>query len=220
MLSEQVVKYSGNEIYKATYLYDGMQRIKQLNEIVSGIATQFIYQYNARGQLEKVLKNGIVSEQYTYDNFGNRTAVNLSNVNYTYLNNNINQTNKYSWIQSGSTKHREFNYNNAGQLTGTVNKTGNTITSSKNFNYDIFGNLNTVTWASQNLEFKYDAFDRQIATYLNGAVKRKLVYGIGNLPIAELNDNDRIINTFVYADQKYTNPNAKRQCRLLHCFRH
>lgn len=201
LLTEQVVKYSGNEIYKATYLYDGMQRIKQLNEIVSGITTQFIYQYNARGQLEKVLKNGIVAEQYTYDNFGNRTTVNLSNVNYTYLNNNINQTNKYSWTQSGSTKHREFNYNNAGQLTGTVNKTGNTITSSKNFNYDIFGNLNTVTWASQNLEFKYDAFDRQIATYLNGAVKRKLVYGIGNLPIAELNENDRIINTFVYADQ-------------------
>ena len=147
------------------------------------------------------MKNGIIAEQYTYDNFGNRTTVNLSNVNYTYLNNNINQTNKYSWTQSGSTKHREFNYNNAGQLTGTVNKTGNTITSSKNFNYDIFGNLNTVTWASQNLEFKYDAFDRQIATYLNGAVKRKLVYGIGNLPIAELNENDRIINTFVYADQ-------------------
>ena len=201
LLTEQVVKFSGIEIYKATYLYDGMQRIKQLNEIVSGITTQFIYQYNARGQLEKVLKNGIVAEQYTYDNFGNRTTVNLSNVNYTYLNNNINQTNKYSWTQSGSTKHREFNYNNAGQLTGTVNKTGNTITSSKNFNYDIFGNLNTVTWASQNLEFKYDAFDRQIATYLNGAVKRKLVYGIGNLPIAELNENDRIINTFVYADQ-------------------
>jgi RHS repeat-associated protein len=201
LLTEQVVKYSGNEIYKATYLYDGMQRIKQLNEIVSGITTHFIYQYNARGQLEKVLKNGIIAEQYTYDNFGNRTTVNLSNVNYTYLNNNINQTNKYSWTQSGSTKHREFNYNNAGQLTGTVNKTGNTVTSSKNFNYDIFGNLNAVTWATQNLEFKYDAFDRQIATYLNGAVKRKLVYGIGNLPIAELNENDRIINTFVYADQ-------------------
>ena len=201
LLTEQVVKYSGNEIYKATYLYDGMQRIKQLNEIVSGINTQFIYQYNARGQLEKVLKNGFVAEQYTYDNFGNRTTVNLSNVNYTYLNNNINQTNKYSWTQSGSTKHREFIYNNAGQLTGTVNKTDNTITSNKNFNYDIFGNLNTVTWASQNLEFKYDAFDRQIATYLNGSVKRKLVYGISNLPIAELNENDRIINTFVYADQ-------------------
>lgn len=201
LLTEQVVKYSGNEIYKATYLYDGMQRIKQLNEIVSGITTQFIYQYNARGQLENVLKNGVVVEQYAYDNFGNRIAVNSNNLNYTYLNNNINQTNKYSWTQSGSTKHREFNYINAGQLTGTVNKTGNTVTSSKNFNYDIFGNLNTVTWATQNLEFKYDAFDRQIAIYLNGAVKRKLVYGIGNLPIAELNENDRIINTFVYADQ-------------------
>ncbi len=99
------------------------------------------------------------------------------------------------------TKYREFNYNNAGQLSGTVNKTGSTVTSNKTFNYDIFGNLNSVTWASQNLEYKYDAFDRQIATYLNGAVKRKLVYGIGNLPIAELNENDRIINAFIYADQ-------------------
>jgi RHS repeat-associated protein len=201
LLTGQVVKYNGTEIYKANYQYDGMQRIKQLDEIASGITIQLIYQYNPRGQLEKVIRNGVVSEQYAYDNFGNRTAANLNNTNYNYQNNNLNQANKYSWTQSGSTKHREFNYNNAGQLTGTVNKTGNTVTSSKNFNYDIFGNLNAVTWASQNLEFKYDAFDRQIATYLNGTVKRKLVYGIDNLPIAELNENDRIINTFVYADQ-------------------
>jgi RHS repeat-associated protein len=201
LLTEQKVKYNGAEIYKADYLYDGMQRIKQLNEMVAGITTQFNYQYNARGQLEEVLKNGIVAEQYAYDNFGNRTTVNLNNVNYTYLNNAFNQANKYSWTQAGVAKYREFNYNNAGQLTETVSKTGSTITSNKNFSYDVFGNLNTVNWASQNLEFKYDAFDRQIATYLNGAAKRKLVYGVGYLPLGELNENDRIINTFVYADQ-------------------
>ena len=188
LLTEQIVKYSGDEIYKAAYQYDGMQRIKQLNETLSGISTQYVYQYNARGQLENVLKNDILSEQYTYDNFGNRTSSNLSNTNYDYLNNNISQTSKYSWTQSGSAKHREFNYNAAGQLIGSVSKTGNTVTSAKNYNYDISGNLNSVTWASQNLEFKYDAFDRQIATYLNGAIKRKLIYGIGNLPLAELNE--------------------------------
>jgi YD repeat-containing protein len=123
----------GNEIYNANYQYDGMQRIKQLDEIASGITIQLIYQYNPRGQLEKVIRNGVVSEQYAYDNFGNRTAANLNNTNYNYQNNNLNQANKYSWTQSVSTKHREFNYNNAGQLTGTVNKTGNTVTSSKNF---------------------------------------------------------------------------------------
>lgn len=201
LLTQQIVKYNGNIVYQADYQYDGMQRIKQLDEIVSGITIQFIYQYNARGQLEKVFKNGILSEHYTYDDFGNRTTININGTPYSYQNNNINQTQKYSWNTSTSTKHREFNYNNAGQLTSTVNKTGSTTTSSKNFNYDVFGNLNSVTWASQNLEFKYDAFDRQIATYLNGNVKRKLVYGIDNLPIAELNENDRIINTFVYADQ-------------------
>lgn len=199
--TQKMVKYSGTIIYQADYLYDGMQRIKQLTENVAGVSTIYTYIYNARSQLETVTKDGVVSEQYAYDNYGNRTTVNLSNVNYSYSNNNINQTNKYSWTISGTTKHREFSFNNAGQLTGTVNKTGNAVTSSKNFSYNIFGNLNAVSWASQNLEFKYDAFDRQIATYLNGAVKRKLIYGIDNLPIAELNENDRIINTFVYADQ-------------------
>lgn len=200
LLTEQSIYHNATEIYKAVYEYDGMQRIKQLNETVAGITIQYIYQYNARGQLESVYKDNILTEQYTYDNFGNRTNVNLNNINYSYQNNNINQTFKYSWQLPNSTKHREFNYNNAGQLTSTVSKTGNTVTSTKNFNYDIFGNLNSASWASQNLELKYDAFDRQIATYLNGAVKRKLVYGIDNLPIAELNQNDRIINTFVYAD--------------------
>lgn len=201
LLIEQIVKYAGTEIYKANYLYDGLQRIKQLNEVVSGISTLYIYQYNGRGQLESVTKNGVIAEQYTYDNFGNRTTININNISYAYTNNNINQTNKYTWTQAGVTKHREFNYSLAGQLTGTISKTGNTTTSSKNFNYDVFGNLNTVSWASQNVTFKYDAFDRQIATYVNGAAKRKLVYGLGNLPLAELNENDRIINTFVYADQ-------------------
>lgn len=201
LLTEQIVKFSGSEIYKASYLYDGMQRIKQLDETVSGASTQLTYEYNTKGQLEKVYKNGSIVEQYGYDNYGNRTSADFNSISYTYQNNNINQTNRYSWLQSGSTKYREFSYNNAGQLTGTANKTGSTITSTKAFNYDIFGNLNSISWASQNLEYKYDAFDRQIATYLNGAVKRKLLYGIGNLPIAELNENDRIINTFIYADK-------------------
>jgi RHS repeat-associated protein len=145
-----------------------------------------------------------VIEQYVYDAYGNRISANTGSYNYTYTSNTNNRLESYSWQQSSNTRLKEFTYNNSGQLSGTVNKTvyGNSsqITSSKNYSYDIFGNLNNVSRASQNLQYKYDAYDRQIATIQNSSVKRKLVYGLGNLPLAELNENDRIINTFVYAD--------------------
>lgn len=62
------------------------------------------------------------------------------------------------------------------------------------------GNLKNVSWANQSQSYQYDPYDRRVATLVNGVVKSKLVYGLGSVPVAELNENDRIVNTFVYAD--------------------
>jgi RHS repeat-associated protein len=204
-LTQQTVMRDSVKLYDAVYLYDGLQRITHLTETVSGVTSRYDYEYTPAGQLTAVYKDSILVEHYLYDAFGNRTnAVGLNGVDYVYQNNSANQLCSFSWVQSGNTKLKEFNYNNSGQLTGVANKTfyGNspTTTSSKSFSYDEFGNLNSVAWASQTLQHKYDVFDRQIATILNGNVKRKLIYGLDDRPIAELNENDRIINTYVYAD--------------------
>ncbi|MDR1679981.1 MAG: phospholipase D-like domain-containing protein [Prevotellaceae bacterium] len=203
LLTQQTVMRDSVEYYRAAYEYDALQRITRVSESVQGTTALYDYHYNTAGQLASVYKDSVLTESYLYDSYGNRTNAS-TDFDYTYQHNTANRLHSFSWQQSGNTRAKEFSYNNSGQLTATANKTyrgsSATTTSSRSFDYDVFGNLNAVSWASQNLEYKYDAFDRQIATILNGSVKRKLIYGLNDQPIAELNENDRIINTYIYAD--------------------
>ncbi|MBN2164658.1 MAG: hypothetical protein JW717_00105 [Marinilabiliaceae bacterium] len=204
LLTEQTIKSEGDLYFKATYQYDAFQRITQSTEIILEDTVVINYTYSDAGQLQAVYKNGVQTESYSYDSYGNRQIVNKDGFEYSYSTNTNNRLETYTWEQSGNTRLVDFEYNNSGQLLGTENKTVYNgypqTTSSRDYNYDIFGNLNSVTWASQSQDYIYDGYDRQIATYQNGSVKRKLIYGLGSTPIAELNENDRIINTFVYAD--------------------
>ncbi len=198
LLTEQNVSYKNTPLYKVVYGYDGMQRIKHARETINGRTTATTYLYNAQGQLETVSENGIRKEQYTYDDFGNRTNALLNTMDYTYINNPFNQTVNYA----NGIDEKEFSYTQAGQLASLISKTGGNLNSDKRWSYDIYGNLNSVHWSRYDLDMTYDAFDRLIATYLNGVVKQKLVYGINSLPIAELNPRNRILKTFVYADNQ------------------
>jgi RHS repeat-associated protein len=204
LLTSQRVTFQNQLYYEARYEYDGLQRIKSAFENIQGDTARYAYSYTSAGQLETVYTNHVLTEHYQYDAFGNRTAANTSGYAYSYQYAPNNRLTRYSWPQSGNTRIKEFAYNNSGQLLGTVNKTdygsSQQVTSSRNYNYDVFGNLKGVAWASQTEEYRQDAYDRRIATYANGAIKSKLVYGVGLVPIAELNEYDRIINTFVYTD--------------------
>ncbi len=203
LLTQQTVKWGDKEIYKAKYQYDALFRIKQLEESIENRSVQTAYIYNAKGELYQVLKNGIVYEEYTYDDVGNRAAANLASTLFTYTSNDYNQTIGYSWMQSRIAKHKKFKYNLAGQLDSYSNRTSNSITASRKYDYDVWGNLKEVSWASQKRVYKYDLFNRPIVTEHNSLAKQKFVYGIGNVPLAELNENDRIISTYLYKD-KYT----------------
>ncbi|HKK61083.1 MAG TPA: RHS repeat-associated core domain-containing protein, partial [Bacteroidales bacterium] len=204
LLTEQSVVCEGDLYFKATYQYDALQRITQTTEVILDDTVVIDYAYNAAGQLQAVYKNGLQTESYTYDSHGNWQTVAKEGFEYVCTTNVNNRLETYLWEESGNTRLVDFAYNNSGQLSRTENKTVYNgypqTTSSRDYNYDVFGNLNSVTWASQVREYIYDGYDRQIATYQNGTVKHKLIYGLGSTPIAELNENDRIINTFVYAD--------------------
>lgn len=204
LLTGQTVTRDNEPYYTARYRYDGLQRIKQATEIISGDTVICDYIYNAAGQIEQVHRNGLPVEEYRYDAFGNRTSASINGTSYMYRNDSINRLQSFAWQQTGNMRLREFRYNASGQLRQMTNKTvyGNSaqITSSRNYSYNVFGNLDSVTWANQRLRYVYDPYDRPIAMFLNGVVKRKLVYGADDLPLAELNVNNRIIHTFVYAD--------------------
>ncbi len=204
LLIQQVVTRNGAPCYSSDYEYDGLQRIRRAIEIVQGDTLVLDYTYNPAGQLQQVHRNGVPAEEYTYDTFGNRMSATINGTSYTYQNDTINRLLSFTWQESGNKRLREFNYNSSGQLQQTVNKTvyGNStqVTSFRDYYYDVFGNLDSVLWANRQLRYVYDPYDRPIAMFLNGAAKRKIVYGADDLPLAELNANDRIIHTFVYAD--------------------
>ncbi|WP_026473224.1 phospholipase D-like domain-containing protein [Alkaliflexus imshenetskii] len=204
LLTEKTVVHNGEILFKANYQYDALQRITQTTEIILGDTSVIDYIYNGAGQLHTVYKNGVQTESYVYDNYGNRQLANKDGFWYSYTTNANNRLETYTWEQSGNTRLVDFIHNNSGQLLSTANKSLYNgypqTTSSRDYSYDVFGNLNSVTWASQTQHYIYDGYDRQIATYQNGSVKRKLIFGLGSTPLAELNMNDRIINTFVYAD--------------------
>jgi RHS repeat-associated protein len=64
---------SGQLSYQVQYAYDNVGRIAGKTETVAGTAHDFIYSYDADGQLVGVTKDGLTVETYGYDVNGNRT---------------------------------------------------------------------------------------------------------------------------------------------------
>ncbi len=203
-LTAQQVTYNGQVYFEAQYHYDGLHRVKSVSENTLGAVTTYDYTHDQAGRLLTVSNNGTVVEQYTYDSFGNRTAGISSDLTENYVYDGSNRLIERSWQLPDSLRKTDYSYNNSGQLQYTAYKTikdgSQWLTKERNYDYDVFGNLKSITWASQKQEYRYDPYDRPIARIQNGSLTSGYIYGFGNQPLAELNENGRIINTFLYAD--------------------
>ncbi|HKK63486.1 MAG TPA: phospholipase D-like domain-containing protein, partial [Bacteroidales bacterium] len=146
LLAEQSVVCEGDLYFKATYQYDALQRITQTTEVILEDTVVIDYTYNAAGQLQAVYKNGLQTESYTYDSHGNWQTVAKEGFEYACTTNVNNRLETYLWEELGNTRLVDFAYNNSGQLSRTENKTVYNgypqTTSSRDYNYDVFGNLN------------------------------------------------------------------------------
>ena len=69
-------------VYQITLGYDNVGRIAQKIETVSGTAHTFDYEYDLDGQLFEVREDGILVEQYGYDNNANRTSTLTATATY------------------------------------------------------------------------------------------------------------------------------------------
>ncbi len=200
----QKVTYNGQVYFEAQYQYDGFYRLKSTLENVLGVSTTYDYTYDQAGRLATVFKNGTLVEQYTYDSFGNRTAGISPELSENYVYDGANRLTQRSWQLPDSLRKAEYSYNNSGQLLYTAYKTvkdgSEWLTKKRNYDYDVFGNLKNVTWASQKQEYKYDPYNRRIARIQNENFTSGYIYDLSSQPLAELNENGRIINVYLYAD--------------------
>ncbi len=203
-LIAQQVTYNGQVYFETQYQYDGFYRIKSVSENILGVITRYDYTYDQAGRLITVSKDGTIVEQYTYDPFGNRASSISPDLTESYVYDGANRLTNKSWQLSDSLRKAEYSYNNSGQLRYTAYKTvkdgSQWLSKERNYDYDVFGNLKSVTWASQKQEYKYDPYNRRIARLQNDNLTSGYIHGLGSEPLAELNENGRIINVYLYAD--------------------
>ena len=95
-----------------------------------------------------------------------------------------------------------YDYTLNGELK-TKTETGNKIT---HYNYDVLGNLRSVTLPTTpatTIEYLVDGIGRRVSRKANGTTKRWL-YRDGLKPVAELNGAGALVSTFVYASSPIT----------------
>lgn len=203
-LTGKQVTCDGQVYFEANYQYDGLHRLKSCTENILGEVSTYDYTYDHAGRLASVYQNGVLVENYTYDLFGNRTSSFVQELATDHLYDNANRLLERTWQQTDSLRKAEYTYNNPGQLQHIAYKTvkdgSQWLTKERFYDYDLFGNLQSVTWASQIQSYRYDPYDRPIARIQNGKLASSYIYGFSTAPLAELNENGRIVSVFLYAD--------------------
>lgn len=193
-LATQTSVHGGTQLLSLTYdetaaPRDRLGRIKQKKEVRNGTTRISEYQYDVRGQLEKVWLNGTLVEEYTYDSNGNR----------------LSGSEPGSAVRNGTYDAQDrleaygeyaFEYTANGELKTKTNTQNGQTTS---YTYDAFGNLRRVDLPNgTRIDYITDGRHRRIAKKVNDVIVRQWLYQDGLRPIAELNGSGALQYRYVY----------------------
>ena len=176
---------TAQEIYSYSLTRDLLGRISVKDESISGISTQYIYDYDEFSQLKSVSKDSALISQFDYDANGNRTLNNTEVTSYDIQDRVI--------ASNGIT----YEFNSNGQLTSL-----GSVPSNKTFEYDALGMLKKVVLPTSDIiEYVNDARDRRSVIKKNGIVQKAFIYQDQLNPVAELDGSGNIISRFVYGSK-------------------
>jgi len=189
MVSETAT-VNGNSLYTNQYSYDKLGRITQKVETLEGVATTLAYDYDPAGRLVKVIQNGAVTEEYSYDGNGNRlSAVTATHGSVTGSYDEQDRLLQYA----GNT----YSYTANGEL---LSKTSNGATTQ--YQYDVLGNLRSVQLPDgKQLEYVIDASGRRVGKKVNGVLTQGWLYQGSLNPITELDGTGQVVTRFVYGSK-------------------
>lgn len=177
-------KFDSTELLKDQYTYDKLGRITEKTESVNGVTDVYSYGYDLAGRLTEVRKNGFVQSTYGYDDNGNRTRRNGSDI-ATY----DEQDRLLSY--SGTT----YVYTANGELASKTE--GSAVT---RYRYDVLGNLKHVDLPGGNaIDYLVDGQNRRIGKKVNSVLEQGFLWQDQLKPIAELNGSNEVVSRFVYA---------------------
>ncbi len=146
---------SGAQIYQITLAYDNVGRISRKTEVVSGTSHVFDYAYDPDGQLFEVRRDGILVEQYGYDNNSNRTST----------------------LTTTATYDEQDRLTEQGGVSYIFDDDGYLITrGTDTFAYSARGELLSATVAGQIITYHYDGIGRRIGK-TEGTGTTQYLYG-------------------------------------------
>lgn len=185
--------HGGTSLYEAQYAFDAIGRITGKTETVLGTTHAYAYDYDAAGRLAEVRRDGSATENYTYDDNGNRLTFTDTGGTVTATHDDQDRL-----ITNGAATYA---YNAHGEL---VTKTAGAETTT--YAYDSLTNLVSVTLPDgTEIGYVIDGQNRRIGKSIDGAQVQAFLYSSNLDPIAELDGDNQVVARFVYAGA-YTVP--------------
>jgi RHS repeat-associated protein len=194
-LATHTASYSGSPVYSGTFHStvaprDNLGRITRKVETVNGITRTEDYQYDTRGRLLNVARNGDLVSVYDYDDNDNRLSLTNPSASSVTLGSYDDQDRVMAY---GS---YEYAFNENGDLTSKHNTTTDEETT---YEYDSRGALLSVVLPDSTLiEYVVDGYGRRTGKKIDGVMVQGFLYKDGLRIAAELDGAGNIVAQFVY----------------------
>jgi len=183
--TSHTAKFGTTTLYQAAYSRDALGRISSLTDTIGGVATKYIYNYDAAGRLTKVKKGAATIATYSYDPNSNRRSVVTPSgkVSATY-------DKQDRLLTYGSTTYA---YTANGEIASKT--TGAQVTS---YQYDVLGNLIAASLPDgTQLSYVIDAENNRVGKMVNSVLVSGFLYD-GSKIVAQLDGNNQVVARFVY----------------------
>jgi RHS repeat-associated protein len=196
-LATHVASYSGSPVYSGTFHSaaaprDNLGRITQKAETVNGVTRTDDYQYDTRGRLLHVARNGDLVSVYDYDDNGNRLSLTNPSASSVTLGSYDDQDRVTNY---GSF---EYTFNENGDLTSKYNTATDEETT---YEYDARGALLSVVLPNSTvIEYVVDGQGRRVGKKVDGVMVQGFIYKDDLRIAAELDGSENIVAQFVYVD--------------------
>jgi RHS repeat-associated protein len=174
-------------LYSEALTFDAAGRIVLVNEVVEGVASQFVYTNDSQGRLTSVATNGATPTTWTYSPHGNRLTESGVPSTYDAQDRLLSRgATTYTWDAMGS----RLSMTSGGQTTQYVHE-GRA--------------LKSVTLPDRTVvAYEYDGRQRRVARTRNGVVTARWVYDGQYRVVAEVDAAGAVITRFVYASEGHS----------------
>ena len=170
-------------------------RIIEKTEVVAGITSSYVYEYDSMGRLVQVAKDGVVVEQYQYDPRGTGTRVYERNDLRGVSGRSLTYSAEDHLLTAGA---RRYQYSLDGFLVSRTD--GESVTS---YTYSSRGELLKVRLPDGNvIEYVCDPLGRRIAKKVNGTILEKYLWQGMTRLLAVYDGSDNLLIRFEYADDR------------------